>query len=42
MSEGGEGRKAMMTEVRGTRLNEFTGRGIVVLPIGKKYEGEWV
>lgn len=31
-----------MTEVKNMRVSEFTGRGLLVLPNNKKYEGEWV
>jgi hypothetical protein len=42
MGEVGQGRRSVMTEVKGLRVSEFTGRGLLILPNGKKYEGEWI
>jgi hypothetical protein len=32
----------MMTEVKNARVRDFSGRGILVFPNRKKFEGEWV
>lgn len=42
IGEAAMGRRSMLTEVKNMRVSEFTGRGLLILPNGKKYEGEWV
>lgn len=36
------GRFSMVAEVRNMRIREYSGRGLLVFPNGKKFEGEWV
>lgn len=35
-------RTSMLKEVKDIKISEFTGRAVLVLPSGKKYEGEWI
>ena len=35
-------RTSILKEVKDIKISEFTGRGLLVLPSGKKYEGEWI
>lgn len=42
IGEVGNGRRSVMTEVKGMRVSEFTGKGLLILPNNKKFEGEWV
>jgi hypothetical protein len=42
IGEAGNGRRSVMTEVKGMRVSEFTGKGLLILPNNKKFEGEWV
>ena len=32
----------MVSEVRHAKVREFSGRGVLVFPNDKKFEGEWV
>lgn len=40
LAEGG--RLTMITEIRHMKIREFSGRGLLVFPNEKKFEGEWV
>lgn len=37
----GDLRRPHISEVRGMKVSEFTGKGILILPNSKKFEGEW-
>lgn len=42
LSEATGRRMAMVRELQHLRIKDYCGRGILVFPNGKKYEGEWV
>jgi hypothetical protein len=42
LTEGRAGRAQMVKELLYMPVREFSGRGLLVFPNGKKFEGEWV